>query len=1119
MTPATSPRFDDAAARQRIRTSLDESLIVEAAAGTGKTSELVRRIVAVLQQGTTTVDKIVAVTFTHKAAGELKLRLRVGLDVSRAKATPQAAAHLEHALAHLEEASIGTIHSFCAQLLRERPVEAEVDPSFTELSDSEQRRLYGRAFRSWMEHRLGLDSPGLRRALSRLSHRDAWDQSPPASQLEWAGRTLIEWRDFPGYWQRKPWDRESAIEDLVERSRQIAPRLQVSQALRPIHDFALWLERAEWLERRDFDTLESLLLKLRRDLNKPAAKRGQIDDLYGRLEAFHRESDADFAAALREDMLDLVDRYGDLKRKTGKLDFLDLLILARNLVRGRRDVRHYLQRRYSHIFVDEFQDTDPLQAELLLLLAADDPDEDDWTQVAPVPGKLFAVGDPKQSIYKFRRADVVLYHAVRDRLVARGAGLVHLTRSWRSVGPIQECVNAAFAPEMTGEPDSGQAGYVPLEGGAAQPDAQPAIVAIPAPKPYATRRIAKSAIDACLPDTIAAFTAWLIRDSGWTVREGAGRVPVSPRHVCVLFRRFTNFGTDLTREYARGLEARGVPHVLVGSKSFHNREEVETVRTALTAIEWPEDELSVYATLRGALFGFEDAILFRYLHEVGSMHPRFHAPEDLTGEFAAIRDALTLLRDLHRERNERPVAVTVNLLLDAVRAHAGFALRPHGQQVLANVLRAADLARQFEMSGGISFRGFVEELVAQAERTEGSEAPVLEEGAEGVRLMTVHAAKGLEFPVVILADLTANLSAAEPERYVDPSRELCATRLLRCAPWELLEHEAEEKKRENAEGVRVAYVAATRARDLLAVPVVGDQEMAGSWLAPLHKAVYPPFPDWRRPRTAPGCPPFGGVSVLDRPPEYLTASGDPSVKPGLHQPLEGAHSVVWWDPASLELGVEAEFGVDQGELLAPDGVSERSEEDYRRWLEARAAAIAKGSAPTFDVFAPTDGRPLPDGFAAPVELVAVDHPPGRPTGRRFGSLVHGALRDVDFAESREGIERSVALRARVLGASREESEAAIQTVERVLAHPLLRRARVARRSHREWPVTMKLDGGAILEGAIDLAFEEDGAWHIVDFKTDDALGYLKKYRTQVQWYALAVTRATGLPASVTLLAV
>src|ERR1700682_2236087 len=156
-----------------------------------------------------------------------------------------------------------------------------------------------------------------------------------------------------------------------------------------------------------------------------------------------------------------------------------------------------------------------------------------------------------------------------------------------------------------------------------------------------------------------------------------------------------------------------------------------------------------------------------------------------------------------------------------------------------------------QSSRGISLRGVVKELTAQAEKEEASEAPVLEEDSDGVRLMTVHGAKGLEFPVVILADLTANLCAREPDLYVDGTKRVSATRLLRCAPWELLDNEAQEAARERAEGVRVAYVAATRARDLLVVPACGDEPFPqDNWLGPLNKALYPSREAWRKAQPA-----------------------------------------------------------------------------------------------------------------------------------------------------------------------------------------------------------------------------------------------------------------------------
>ncbi len=1156
-------RFDDSAARERIRKSLDESLIVEAAAGTGKTSELIRRIVAVLQTGRTTAEHLVAVTFTRKAAGELKLRLRQELDQALQKARDQDKArrersgkrrwatadsaeitNLENAVAHLEEARIGTIHSFCADILRERPVEANIDPAFQELSEPEAQRLYRQAFRRWSQDKLGALPPGLRRCLSRLAARSSHDDWTPLKQAENAGWSLVERRDFTKAWQRRPFEREAEIDQLVDGVFQLlglSSRCpwstdELVQALRPARDLATWIERAEAVSKRDYDTLEGRLLIFLKELKEPKrAKKGRggfakglsrEDVLAARermvqaLEDFKRRADADLAALLQDEMRDLVVRYDALKRTGGQLDFVDLLLRVRDLICSNADVRHYLQQRFTHIFVDEFQDTDPLQVEILLLLAADDPAETKWLNVTPVQGKLFLVGDPKQSVYRFRRADLVLYQDLRWALEARGVPVVHLTKSFRALPAIQECINAAFAPEMVENRATGQAGYVPLERYREVVGEQPCVIALPAPKPYGTKGVTKWAIEECLPDAVAAFVSWMVNESGWKVWETpTDQVPVSARHICMLFRRFVSYGNDKTREYLRALEARNIPHLLVGGRSFHSREEVETLRAALTAVEWPDDQLSVFATLKGSLFAIPDSVLLRFRHESGSLHPFRPLPAKLCAELQPVAEALRLLAELHRRRNWRPLVETVNALLEVPRAHAGFALRPAGNQVLANVCRICDLARSFEVSGGISFRGFVEELAEQAEREESPEAPVLEEGTDGVRIMTVHAAKGLEFPVVILADMTAKLAQLDPDMYVDAKSNLCAIRLVGCSPWDLLDHEQEERDRDDAEGVRVAYVAATRARDLLVIPGVGDEPTDG-WVSPLNKAIYPSMDRRRHSLVAPGCPAFGIDTVLERP--VLCDEPPPfSVKPGLHRPEQGAHSVVWWDPAKLQLEVRANFGIRQKEILGKDAsgkVARESARRYEDWKAQRAKVLEAGQHLQFDVFTVTESLEAPADFQANIDVELLEKPDDRPQGARFGTLLHTILRDVDLRpahaadENQENMTALARLHGRVLGCPPEEIAAAIKAVSQTLKHPLLQRAGAAARCHRELPIMVKTESGRLLEGTIDLAFFEDSTWTIVDFKSDaDLPSRRPQYQRQLQWYLFALSKITGAP--------
>jgi ATP-dependent helicase/nuclease subunit A len=1125
----------DAAARERIRRDLGATLIVEAAAGTGKTTELVARIVELLRSGRTTLDRILSVTFTDLAAGEMKLRLRTELETAREGAGEEERQRLTAALERLEAAPIGTIHSFCADLLRERPVAARVDPIFEVAAGDAQDRLFSQAFETWFQRTIGDPPEGVRRLLRRKVRPG---DTAPRELLRDAGWQLAEHRDFDGAWRRNPFDRSAGIERMVARLSELGELAAKAQqpddwcaiSIAEVQRWVAELKRRESVRPRDADGVEGELRDLAgrsfwkwRGKGKwfaPGLERSGVtalrDQVKAELESFLALCDADLAACLREELRPLCDGYEALKGTAGCLDFLDLLLRARDLVRDDASVRAELSQRFTHVLVDEFQDTDPLQAEILLLIASADPAESRWRSVRPAPGKLFVVGDPKQSIYRFRRADIALYEDVKQLLLGSGAELLHLSTSFRSVPAIQEAVNAAFAPRMQG---GTQASYVPLHPHRGRIEGQPALVALPAPRTYGKNgRIANEAINASYPDAVAAFADWVIRESGWVTEErGGARVRIEPRHICLLFKRYTSWGKDLTRGYVRALEARRIPHVLVGGRSYHSREEVLAIRAAATAIEWPDDELAVFAALKGPLFALGDDALFLFRARHGRLHPLRPRPESLGEAEGEVFEALSVLGELHLRRNRRPIAATLSRLLERTRAHAGIAIRPAGEQALANVLRVLDLARRFEAAGASSFRSFVERLADEAERGEAGEAPVVEEGTEGVRMMSVHKAKGLEFPVVILCDPCAPAAPKTPSRLVDPERRVWAMPLAGCAPAELLEEAPALLQRDREEVVRVAYVAATRARDLLVVPALADQEPEG-WLQPLNPAIYP-APLLRGAATAaPGCPQFGKEAVLDRPDGAFTAL---AVPPGLHRPQAGSHEVVWWDPRTLDLDREVENWLRERDLLlVDDGAARPTAQAHARWQEARRAALESGARPSIRIETAT-GRSLAiPGEQEPVEIASA---PGRevarPGGKRFGALVHAVLAEVDLGAGREDIARVARAQARLAGASEEEESQATRAVSAALAHPLLRRAAAASEVRREEPVVHRLDDGTLLEGVVDLAFRDGAGWTVVDFKTDPRPETHPHYAAQLRLYCRAIAAATGLPVKAALLAV
>ena len=1183
----TGKALADQGARDVIRGELDRVVVVEAAAGTGKTTELVARVVALVARGER-LGRMVAVTFTEKAAGEMKLRLRKGIEAARLAAreaeeggdvhAAERRAHLEAGLAELEVARIGTIHAFCADLLRERPIEARIDPSFEVLDEDGSAALLGRAFSEWFERALVAPTPALRRALRRPSGRTG--VSPSDALREAAGR-LIEDRDFDAAWEGPAgFDREAELDALLAQLGSLAELVSmgaptsglVRAASRLTEPVLGRLAREERVARgRDYDGFETALRAQLRDWDAwkqkgrsrefPTGARDALltgrDRYRDALEAFVARADAQLASELREDLRAVVTRYEELKARSGRLDFTDLMLRTRELLVSDAGVRATWQRAFTHLFVDEFQDTDPLQADILLLLASEPAAEIDrhareaWRAARVVPGKLFVVGDPKQSIYRFRRADVRIYEAVKRELAQQGAAVVYLETSFRARPEIQRLVNAAFAPAMHADAAGTQADYVALRPHRSSLPQQPALVAISPPRlKQWLGKPTKGSVNASLPDAMGAYVAWLVRESGWQVEEGGELVPLAPRHVCLLFRSLhSSYREDPVRAHLAALESRGVPHVLVGGRTFHSREEVSVLRAALMALEWPDDELAIYATLHGPLFGFRDDTLFAYKRAAGSLSylssvaRRASVEEEgaiATGEAdsdhraraeggddmppAATEElisALGILRALHRRRNRRPLAETVAMLLEEVRAHASFAFWPSGDQVLANVLRVVDHARRFDARGVTSFRAFVTWLIEAAENErDAGNAPVVEEGSEGVRVMTVHRAKGLEFPVVLLCDPTENARRTKPSRYVDPSAGVAARPLLGAVPQPLLDRADEVLEAEAAESLRLLYVAATRARDLLVVPLPGMGRPEGWWLNPLYEALWEVVGEPER--EVPGCPEFGVSSVLDaeRPEE--------TIPPGRHASSSSESAGVaftMWDPSRLPGGAVPKGTLNEHLLVEDDdGQNEEGQAAYDAWRRDHQMALASGreksrrAAPVTALVRGGEAEWVRELFpVATVQVVRSATASGRPSGPRFGTLVHALLAEASLesvveeegAEAWTHLERLARGHARLLGATEDERRAALSATRAALGHPLLQRAREADALRRETPILYRAPDGTLVEGIVDLAFRAEGVWTVVDFKTDLKGEVDPAYRLQVALYAQAIREATG----------
>ena len=1160
--------MQDAEARRRIREDLGTTFVVEAAAGTGKTTALIGRIVHAVAAGGR-LERMVAVTFTEKAAGEMKIRLRDELERARREADAETEPRFVAALAELELAYVGTIHGFCGEMLRERPVEAGIDPLFEVGSDDEVEALVTQTFDAWFGRALH-DPPD---GVARVLHMKRWGRdSGPRELLRSAVRELVEHRDFPTAWARPPFDRDARLLETLQALRDVGELAEshpdesdyLVQSLAKIAAFARDadariealdgrpVESREHAKRQTLDRLEADLRDFGRKSNrfwkwtgarkKPFGGESRDDVLQKRDEAFQvvrryiEDAEMDLAAALQQELWPLVSEYERRKRAMGRLDFLDLLLETRELLRKRSDVRRRLQDRFTHIFVDEFQDTDPVQVEVLFLLAANDWRTEDWRKVQLKPGKLFVVGDPKQAVYRFRRADLAVYQHAKKSVLAAGGEVLELSTSFRAVPSLQRVVNHAFAPRMEGAPH--QAHYVPLAPWRDEPGDRPSTVVVPIPRPYGdfgTDYFA-GAVESSSAESICAFVHWLVTESGWTIGEGADARPIGWGDIAMLFTRLTTAWRDTTTPYVQGLAQRGVPHILHGGRTFYEREEIIASRQVCAAIEWPDDPLAVYSVLRGPFFGIDDATLLAYREvareRVAREHHAFHPFADRSawelGEAErAVGDALDVLGELHLRRNRRPIADTVTSFLEATRGTATLSFWPSPRQTLANIDRFVEHARRMDGRGATSFRAFITWIDEQAERGASQESGIVRDGDEGVRMMTVHKAKGLEFPVVVLCDPTAKETRDEPSRHVDAERELWAMPLCYATPADVRIHQAEALAADLAERIRVTYVAATRASELLVLPAPGDGPMKDTWLNTLYAALYPTGDEAERKNQAPGCPAFeGDDTILDRPEKVLRFVNPTIVRPGLHRVAAGVEAV-WWDPAALKLHGDGGAEMRRQVLLDPAGVGAApSVERHAEWVESRRATLERASAPSEVVrtVSALSAELAPEGRGVAVLSTGAWNP-SRPMGARFGTLVHAVLAEVPFDASRELVDAVTHAQAKLLGATAAERSAAIDAVVRAFGHPLLERAHRAAEHRREVPIFERLPDGTLVEGVVDLAFRETDAfgkdrWVVVDYKTDlDAVGASDTYVVQVETYARAIESATGVAAEGILLGV
>jgi ATP-dependent helicase/nuclease subunit A len=851
----TENSLPDAEARRKIVEELDRTFFVEAGAGSGKTRSLVDRMIALLRTGRCDIRTLAAVTFTRKAAAELRGRFQVELERrSAAETEPAVRERLLGALRNLEQCAIGTIHSFCARLLRERPVEVSLDPDFVEMEEIEDRVFRDQCWNEYMV-KVRLEAEETVRALDETGLapedlKEAFDTVALYPEVEVVGGSP----DIPDFAEFR-----RALEQFLELTHGFLPRQRPEKGwddLQRIIVRCLLRQRNLGFADHRFlmETLELLDKDPRTVWNRwPSKEDGET--LKAAFAGFRETVAAEALRQWRECRHDRIVRflkpavrfYEERRRAESRLNFGDLLMQAARLLRDNPEVRRYFGPKFTHLLVDEFQDTDPIQAEVLLYLKGADPDERDWQRTRIEPGTLFLVGDPKQSIYRFRRADIDTYNRVKEIVTAGGGEVLALTSNFRSLAPIADWNNPVFRAVFPKEATRHQASFAPLNA-ARQIRGTIPISESPA-EVTGVRKIVLPVVERHRGEDIARADAQVIAE--WIRRQNA-----NPSDFLILF-RYKKF----MHLYARALEERRVPFEITGSDAFAASEEIREIINLAEALNDPDDPIATVAVLRGIFFGLSDDELLEWKRDGGRFNFVSAGREIVKTKklgAALVGLALAKLKEWRGWTAGMPPSAALEKILEETGVLNYLVSREMGSSRVGNLLKLLEMLRHEESKGATSFAAlvaFLEELVEVREIEEISLTPGR---GDAVRLMNLHKAKGLEAPVVFLANpagmkdravdkhiaripdagdavrssLSPNSKAGENRPrgwfvFSKPSGDFQKTVLSQPSGWAA--KAAEETRYDRAEEQRLMYVASTRARNLLVVSAYGGELKNKAW--------------------------------------------------------------------------------------------------------------------------------------------------------------------------------------------------------------------------------------------------------------------------------------------------
>lgn len=1055
-------RLRDAADRARVIEDLDATLFVEAGAGSGKTSSLVGRVANLVLSGVP-IGSIAAITFTEKAASELRHRVRGRLAdlAAGAQRSDDEVALATCALTELDQAPLGTLHAFARRILSEFPIEAQLPPRFDVLDEVQSATAFHERFSDFLETLLDNDDSirlvemcehdkfGIDKGVRRMAEdfQANWDlvddrvsgDMPARFDEVAAQRAIADACQHVATFAAPAGDtQEPVIAAYRHLGQQLSRSLPLGELLRLFHA-AVDVRRAgqgntaNWTRHHGDPSVVD-------DYRTAIARvRTLVDEAF---EGLNLERRLTLGALLREFTLQSVrDRS-----QAGELEFHDLLVLARQLVANNAHVRRQVHERYTRVLLDEFQDTDPIQLELAVRITADPAQQHaDWRELHPLPGRLTVVGDPKQSIYRFRRADISQFLRAAEQI---GADRATLSANFRSAAPIIDWVNTTMRELIVFEHDV-QPAYEPLEAARRGGDRHGSVTVLGAQPHTDLTRVAAEALREREASDVAAVVVQALNE-GWSVLRDGALQPCRPGDIAILLPSRLSLVA-----LSAALSARDVPFRAENSSLVYAAAEIRALMLALRAADDPTDELAIVAALRTSLFGCSDRHLYEWHVTHGQPWSWRQLPGDLVDHPVAV--ALHCFGELAtRMRHDTPSQLLAWLVRERCVMELALARRDY-RDVWRRIRFVIDQARAWSEAGGHGVRRYL--LWTRLQGEEGrfvTETVLPETDHDAVRIMTVHAAKGLEFPITIVSGLTGKPNRSHGRRVVWPE-----------GTWALSDRsdptyqqfQPIDEQMSDAERLRLLYVACTRAMDHLVVSLHRSERpdhTAAKVLA--HAAHGAPHRE------------FDGYT------EPLIASPLPA------RELDWGDEDQWWQQWQLDLAAASSPAALSATALASAGHTYSTTSD---------AGVRKD----------------------PIDL---DLPPwqrGR-YGTAVGRAVHAVLQ---FADLRSGANLAPLAAAQAAAEGVPDYAGTIESLARsAMAAPIVANG-IATEHWRELFVAADI-GGTVVEGYIDLLVRDpERGLLVVDYKTDqiphgpEREQRLARYGTQLAAYGLALEKVLAEP--------